>query len=123
MKTVLIVEDDPTWAMIIADYVAQLGLGYVVVQSPQQAMDALDSGSIDLIILDMMLAVETGMTLLNEMRSYDDLSRVPVLVFTNLQGLNDTALDQYGVNALLNKSTATPDDIKYQIKELTSGRS
>lgn len=122
MKTVLIVEDDPTWAMIIADYVRQLDLSYLVVQSPQQAMDTIDSGSIDLIILDMMLAVETGMTLLNEMRSYDDLAKVPVMVFTNLSGLSNTVLDQYGVSALLNKSTATPDDIKYQIKELASGR-
>ena len=79
MKRVLIVEDDPTWAMLVGKYVRQLDWKSTVVSSPQAAMDALDTQPVDVIVLDMLLAVETGMALLNEIRSYDDLATIPIV--------------------------------------------
>ena len=122
MKRVLIVEDDPTWAMLVGKYVRQLDWEYVVVSSPQAAMDALDTQPVDVIVLDMLLAVETGMALLNEIRSYDDLATIPIVAFTNMNTVSLASLRRYGVQALLDKAAVTPEEVQHTLKELVYGR-
>ena len=122
MRRVLVVEDDPTWSMLIGRYVGQLGWEFEVVRSPQEALDALDGGVVDVIVLDLLLAVETGMALLNEIQAYDDLSGIPILVLTNTPDIALSDVGSYGVKCLLDKATATPDDIKFSLKELADGR-
>ena len=122
MKRVLIVEDDPTWAMLVGKYVRQLDWEYVVVSSPQAAMDVLDTQPVDVIVLDMLLAVETGMALLNEIRSYDDLATIPIVAFTNMNTVSLASLRRYGVQALLDKATVTPEEVQHTLKELVYGR-
>ena len=122
MRRVLIVEDDPTWSMLIGRYVDQLSWEFEVVRSPQEALDALDGGAVDVIVLDLLLAVETGMALLNEIQAYDDLSDIPILVLTNTPDVALSDVSSYGVKRLLDKATATPDDIKFSLKELADGR-
>ena len=122
MRRVLIVEDDPTWSMLIGRYVEQLSWEFEVVRSPQEALDALDGGAVDVIVLDLLLAVETGMALLNEIQAYDDLSDIPILVLTNTPDVALSDVSSYGVKRLLDKATATPDDIKFSLKELADGR-
>lgn len=122
MKRVLIVEDDPTWAMLVGKYVRQLDWEYVVVSSPQAAMDVLDTQPVDVIVLDMLLAVETGMALLNEIRSYDDLATIPIVAFTNMNTVSLASLRRYGVQALLDKAAVMPEEVQHTLKELVYGR-
>ena len=122
MKRVLIVEDDPTWAMLVGKYVRQLDWESTVVSSPQAAMDVLDTQPVDVIVLDMLLAVETGMALLNEIRSYDDLATIPIVAFTNMNTVSLASLRRYGVQALLDKATVTPEEVQHTLKELVYGR-
>ena len=111
MRRVLIVEDDPTWSMLIGRYVDQLSWEFEVVRSPQEALDVLDDAEVDVIVLDLLLAVETGVALLNEIQAYDDLSDIPILVLTNTPDVALSDVSGYGVKCLLDKATATPDDI------------
>ena len=122
MKRVLIVEDDPTWAMLVGKYVRQLDWKSTVVSSPQAAMDVLDTQPVDVIVLDMLLAVETGMALLNEIRSYDDLATIPIVAFTNMNTVSLASLRRYGVQALLDKAAVTPEEVQHTLKELVYGR-
>ncbi len=122
MKRVLIVEDDPTWSMLIGRYVDQLSWEFEVVRSPQEALDVLDDAEVDVIVLDLLLAVETGMALLNEIQAYDDLSDIPILVLTNTPDVALSDVSSYGVKCLLDKASVTPDDIKFSLKELADGR-
>ena len=122
MRRVLIVEDDPTWSMLIGRYVDQLSWEFEVVRSPQEALDVLDDAEVDVIVLDLLLAVETGVALLNEIQAYDDLSDIPILVLTNTPDVALSDVGSYGVKCLLDKATATPDDIKFSLKELADGR-
>ena len=121
MKRVLIVEDDPTWAMLVGKYVTQLGWESLASGSPQDAINKLDAHEIDIIVLDMLLAAETGMALLNEMQAYNDLSKIPIVVLTNSPGVNIGDLAKYGVDAVLDKSSVGPEDIKLKLKELACG--
>ena len=62
------------------------------------------------------------MALLNEIQAYDDLSDIPILVLTNTPDVALSEVSSYGVKRLLDKATATPDDIKFSLKELADGR-
>lgn len=111
MKRALIVEDNPVWADILVQYCLAAGLASTVVRSPQAAMDSLDQVLPEVIILDMLLATETGMALLNEMRSYDDLAAVPIVVCSSVPISNLESLEPYGVVAIMNKADLTPSRV------------
>ena len=111
MTRVLIVEDDPMWAGLLVQYCQKAGFSVVEARSPQQAMDRIDEGVVDVILLDMLLVAETGIALLNEMRGYTDLARLPVVVCTNNPVITQEVLKPFGVRALPDKSTMEPADV------------
>lgn len=117
MKKVLLVEDDAVWAGIFKQYCHQENIEPAVVSSPQEAMDYLDSNEVNLVILDMLLATETGMALLNEIRGYSDLSEVPVVVCTGVDELKADDLEAFGVSEVLHKSSMRPEDFKFVLRE------
>ena len=63
----------------------------------------------DVIFLDVLLDGPDGFTLLNEMASYDDTARVPIVIVSSLDIRQD--LKDYGVVAVLDKATMTPEDV------------
>lgn len=116
MKRVLIVEDDKSWSMVIGHYCQSLGYDFTVVSAPQVAMDVIDEFAPDVIVLDMLLATETGVALLNELRSYDDLSSIPVVVCSSLSELSMDHLRPFGVSALLDKNSMEPLDFQLALQ-------
>lgn len=121
MRCGLIVEDNPTWSLLLQKYCRDEGIKPVVAGSPQAAINQLDDQLPDLIILDMLLAAETGMALLNEMRSYSDLAGVPVVVCTSVDGVEVGRLSDYGVVAVLDKATVTPALMRQTLQRVAHG--
>lgn len=76
------------------------------------AMNAISDGVLpDMIIMDVMLNGPDGFTFLNELISYDDTAKIPVVIVSEVDfGTKD--LSVYGVVATLNKDTFRPKDIK-----------
>lgn len=120
MKRVLIIEDDVSWQKILNHYVDEVGAEYRCVVSAGQAMEMIDEWHPDALILDMLLASETGMALLNEMKSYNDLAKLPVLICSSVAFQADE-LASFRVARVFDKSTMLPDDIKTGIKEALYG--
>ena len=76
------------------------------------AMSEIASGTIpDLIFLDILLDGPDGFTFLNELVSYSDTAKIPVVVTTSLD-LSRQNLSSYGVVAILHEDTMLPKDIK-----------
>ncbi|MBQ9180748.1 response regulator [Candidatus Saccharibacteria bacterium] len=76
------------------------------------AMNEIAEGDLpDLIMMDVMLNGPDGFTFLNEMISYTDTMKVPVVIITmkDLRGLD---LAAYGVAKVLSKETFTPEDVR-----------
>ena len=119
MKRVLIVEDDPVWAGLLRQYCEGAGFLVVEAHSPQEAMDRLDENEVDVILLDMLLVAETGMALLNEMRSYMDLAQIPVVVCSSSPVIEPELLAPFGVKVALDKATMEPADVAVALREAT----
>ncbi len=61
----------------------------------------------DLFILDVLLIGPDGFTFLNEIASYPDLSKIPVIIVSSLK-FPDQTYESYNVVEILNKTTMTP---------------
>ncbi len=120
MKRVLIVEDDAMWVAVLSRYARGVDAEVRTVVSGGQAMDVIDSWQPDALVVDMLLAGETGMALLNELRSHDDLAKLPVVLCTGV-GLKLSDVADFGVVAVLDKSTMKPEDVKSALIEVLYG--
>lgn len=76
-----------------------------------EAMNAIADGELpELIFLDILLDGPDGFTFLNEMVSYGDTARVPVVVVTSLD-MTGRDLSAYGVVGVLMKDSMKPTDV------------
>ena len=120
MKKLLIVEDDKNWADILCGYAAAVGAEARAVVSGGQAMEMIDNWQPDAIVLDMLLAGETAVALLNELRSHADLARLPIVVCSSAD-VNLEDLQPFGVRALLDKASMRPDEVRAIFSEVLDG--
>ena len=117
MKKLLIVEDDKNWADILGKFAADVGAEYRVAVSGGQAIEIIDDWQPDALILDMLLAGETAIALLNELRSYADLASLPIVVCTNIDDKMDD-LRPLGVKSILNKTSMRPNEARAIFREV-----
>lgn len=117
MKKLLIVEDDKNWADILGKFAVDVGAEYRVAVSGGQAIEIIDDWQPDALILDMLLAGETAIALLNELRSYADLASLPIAVCTNIDVKMDD-LRPLGVKAILNKTSMRPNEVRAIFREV-----
>lgn len=117
MKKVLIIEDDPVWAKLMQHYISEAGAESRVVIAPGQALEMIDDWHPDALVLDMLLASETGMALLNELKSHEDLAGLPIIVCSNV-GVTSDDMEPFGVRAVLDKSTMTPAQVRQVLTEV-----
>ena len=111
---IFVIDDDEIMAECIGNAVRGEVLKF---SNGYDAMNAIIEGKIpDLIFLDILLDGPDGFTLLNELISYDDTAKIPVVVVTSLN-LADKDLSVYGVVEILSKDEMTPKDIKRCIEE------
>ncbi len=75
----------------------------------------------EMIFLDVLLNGPDGFTLLNELLSYEDTARIPVVVVSSLD-LTRQDLSEYGVRAVLRKETMRPEEIRRLVREVAEAR-
>jgi len=119
MNRVLIVEDDAWLAEHYQRVCKRAGFETRHAPNAVDAMMMIDDDAPEVIILDMLLAATTGLTLLHELQSYGDLAHIPVIVCTNSAKDIDSALLQpYGVRRVLDKTIMHPDDLVAAIRSV-----
>ena len=76
---ILIVDDDAEIRSLLSQYLAKNGLRVTAAADGRGMWQALDAGRIDLIVLDLMLPGDDGLTLCRNLRAKSD---VPVIMLT-----------------------------------------
>jgi DNA-binding response OmpR family regulator len=76
---ILAVDDDPTIRELIADYLGQNELRVTTVADGHSMAEVLDREVVDLILLDLRLQTEDGMSLARRLR---DESMIPIIMLT-----------------------------------------
>lgn len=76
---ILLVDDDAELRELLCEYLGQAGLRVSAVADGREMWRALDVAQFDLVILDIMLPGEDGLTLCRRLRAQ---SRIPILMLT-----------------------------------------
>ena len=79
---ILVVDDDRELRHLLAEYLEKQGLRCTVVADGRQMRAALEKGRFDLVVLDLMLPGEDGLTLCRNLRATPARANLPVLMLT-----------------------------------------
>ena len=79
---ILIVDDDREIRTLLADYLEKQGLRCTTAADGREMKSALDRHRVDLIVLDLMLPGEDGLTLCRNLRAAGPHANTPVLMLT-----------------------------------------
>ena len=117
---IFVIDDDEIMAKCIARACGRSGVR--VYTNAIEAMQALDEDELPkLIFLDVLLDGPDGFTFLNELVSYDDTMRIPVVIVTSLE-LGGRDLSMYGVVGVLDKESMRPEEVsEYVLRYCASG--
>lgn len=118
-----ILEDDPIFARLFSKSLRRAFPDSTVniFKNAIDAINALPDGCTppSVIILDVLLTGPDGFTFLNEIASYSDLSKIPIIIVSSLNFPMQT-LESYNVRRIINKATMTPQDLPAAISEILS---
>lgn len=103
---ILIVDDDPEIRSLLGEYLRRQGLRVSAAADARQLRAVLAQGSVDLIVLDLMLPGEDGLSLCRDLRARD-VEPVPVLMLTARSDESDRILGlEMGADDYLTKPFA-----------------
>lgn len=105
---IFVIDDDEIMSECIAN---QCGKDVKIFSNAIEATYAIDDEKPDLIFLDILLDGPDGFTFLNELASYDDTAKIPIVIISSLNFV-DKDLSAYGVVGKLSKDTMRPEDIR-----------
>ncbi len=83
------------------------------------AIELIDSFKPDVLILDVLLTGSTAFTLMHELQTYHDTSKIPIIICSNLASeLDLNNLQPYGVRRILDKALMKPADLLAAVKSV-----
>lgn len=82
--TILLAEDDQFLQQMYAGKLAREGMNVLSAGDGEKALALLSSGSVDLVLLDLLMPKKDGFAVLSEIRGSKEWSKLPVIVLSNL---------------------------------------
>ena len=113
---IYVIEDDKVMAKCIA---RACEAEVTIFTNAIEAMESISEGLPDLIFLDVLLPGPDGFTFLNELVSYNDTAKIPVVIVSSLD-FEGKDLSRYGVVGVLDKATMLPEEIKAYVENYTT---
>jgi DNA-binding response OmpR family regulator len=93
VKQVLIIDDEPGIANLVSWCLDPLGVGVVLANSLETALDVASKEDIGLVLLDFDLGDEDGLKILPRLREEPALRRVPFVAFSAHDSRRQEAFD------------------------------
>lgn len=83
-KKILVVEDEPSLSKALQNKLSQEGFEFAEAKNGQIGLEKAMQERPDLILLDIIMPVMDGLTMLNKLREDEWGKKVPVIILTNL---------------------------------------
>jgi DNA-binding response OmpR family regulator len=88
-KKVLIIEDDATLRNVLVEFLQEEGITVDSASDGEEGLEMIIENNPDLILLDIILPKKDGYEVMKEVRGNDKTKDTPIILLTNLGGLND----------------------------------
>ncbi|SRR6266568_2397335 len=90
MKKILVAEDDKFLGSAYRAKLTKAGFEVQIARDGQEAMDMVKVFMPDLILLDLVMPVKDGFSVLAEMKNDSGLKAIPIIIASNLGQKEDT---------------------------------
>ncbi len=108
MTTILIVDDEPTNQRILDYTLRKAGYQTFTTSNGEEALSLLATSKIDLAILDMVMPVMDGITLLKHIRADPKFSQLPVIFITgSSDDIERIQAEQESIQGFLSKPASS----------------
>lgn len=94
MKKILIVDDQPSIAMVLGDILEEGDFQIVNAVNGEVGIAKAKSEKPDLIIMDIMMPVKDGITAIRELRAMEEFKELPIFILSAKGGAHDENLVQ-----------------------------
>jgi DNA-binding response OmpR family regulator len=108
MSRVLVVDDEPNIASLVALCLDPLGIDVVQASGLSGALEVAREDTVGLVLLDLALDGEDGLEILPYLRAEPSLSGIPIVAFTAHDSRRREALAS-GVDSFLGRPFASAD--------------
>lgn len=116
MALAYIIEDNEIMSELFARYLSGI-TETKIFRDAISAISEISDDQPDLIFLDILLTGPDGFTFLNEIVSYEDTGKIPVVIISSLD-FQLESLKNYNVVKILNKDTLLPSDLRAVAQEI-----
>lgn len=117
MKKILIIEDEKILAEMYREKFSQVGFEVILAFDSKEGLELTKREKPDLILLDILLPGENGISFLSSKRKEKEIASIPVIAFSNYDDpkTKKEAFD-LGIKEYLIKTNYTPQQIVEKIK-------
>lgn len=114
---ILIIEDEKILVEMYYDVFVQAGFKVFSATEAKEGLEMAKKEKPDLIVLDILLPRENGISFLEWQKKDPEIASIPVVVFTNYDGLDtEKKAKKLGVKGYLIKADFTPQQFVSKIK-------
>jgi DNA-binding response OmpR family regulator len=119
MKKILIIEDERALAGAVKEKLENSGYEVLIAKNGEEGLRMIYGDKPDLVLLDIVMPVMDGMTMLEKLRKEEWGKDMKVILLTNLEGPEErSTANEYGANDYLVKSDWKLEDILEKVKEV-----
>ena len=123
MPVILIVEDDTFLSSTYRLKFTKVGFTVYIAMDGQEAINILQNVRPDVILLDLVMPVKDGFTVLSEVKANDQYKTIPVIVTSNLSQKEDIdKAKELGAADFIIKSDVSLDDLVKKVQNLLAGK-
>ncbi len=117
-KKILIVEDETPLVKALNDKLTKSGFSCLEAKNGKEGFKLAKQKKPDVILLDIVMPIMDGMTLLQKLKKEEETKNIPVIILTNLSDEDKIAESmQKGVTDYLVKSDWRIEDVVKKVKE------
>jgi two-component system alkaline phosphatase synthesis response regulator PhoP len=118
MKKILIIEDEKILAEMYREKLEMEGFKVSLAFDVKEGIEMAKKERPDLILLDILLPVENGVSFLKKQKEDKEISEIPVIAFSNYDdSRTKKEAIKLGVKEYLIKTNYTPTEIVEKIKK------
>ena len=118
-KQILFIEDEAVMQKAVSEFLGVKGYQVTSALDGETGLDIARLKKPELILLDLILPKKNGFEVLKELKSDPVTKEIPVIVLTNLSGMDDVGkILELGVTTYMVKSDQTLQDIFVAVEKM-----
>lgn len=112
------IEDDPQLQEMYRIAFTQAGFDFQLAGDGREGIDKMRTFTPEVVLLDLILPVMTGFSVLDVINRDPALSKIPVIVMTNIYADAEDLVKNHGVKSFVIKSNVTIEEIVQKVRSL-----